>query len=217
MQSVKAKLATLPRRSKQWWRLNRDLMRRRATVTSVPALRDGTQWLTDAKLKADAFARVFEGKSRLPPECVDTPFFGNPDVECRDFIAFRTRAVRRLLKKLDPNKATGHDKISAAFLKRLCDCLAAPFAKVVRRLFYEGCWPNAWKYHLIVPIFKRGAAFQPGNYRGVHLTTVLSKVAEKLIGLHLVPLLRRTAFGNNQWAFTPGLGSRDLVTMLMMS
>ena len=32
-----------------------------------------------------------------------------------------------------------------------------------------------------------------------------------------MPFLRRTAFGQNQWAFTAGLSSRDLVTMLMMS
>ena len=57
----------------------------------------------------------------------------------------------------------------------------------------------------------------PGNYRGVHLTTVLSKVAEKLIGMHFVPFLQRTAFGPNQWAFTPRLSCRDLVAMLMMS
>ena len=70
---------------------------------------------------------------------------------------------------------------------------------------------------MLVPIFKKGAAFLPGNYRGVHLTNVLSKVAERLIGVYLVPFLRRVAYGLNQWAFTAGLSSRDLVTMLMMS
>ena len=107
--------------------------------------------------------------------------------------------------------------ISARILKCLCDCLAVPFTIVVRRLFYEGCWPSAWKHHLICPIFKRGSAFVPGNYRGVHLTTVLSKVAEKMIGMTLVPFLQKRTFGNNQWAFSPGLSSRDLVSMLMLS
>ena len=217
VQRVKTKLASLPRQSKQWWNLNRELMRRKAAVSSIPALRDGTQWLTDAKLKANVFARTFESKSQLPPERVDTPFFGIPEMEFGNFIAFRSRVTRRLFKKLDVNKATGADQISAAILKRLSDCLAIPFTEIVRRLFYEGCWPDIWKYHLIVPIFKRGPAFQPGNYRGVHLTTILSKVAEKIIGLPLVPFLRSTAFGKNQWAFTAGIGSRDLVTMLMMS
>ena len=107
--------------------------------------------------------------------------------------------------------------ISASILKRLCDCLAVPFTIVVRRLFHEGCWPSAWKYHLICPIFKRGSAFMPGNYRGIHLTTILSKIAEKLVGKNLVPFLQKRAFGQNQWAFSPGRSSRDLVAMLMMS
>ena len=107
--------------------------------------------------------------------------------------------------------------ISAAILKRLCECLAVPFTIVVRRLFFEGCWPTASKKHLICPIFKRGAAFKPGNYRGIHLTTILSKVAERLVGIHLVPVLQRTAFGDSQWAFSKGLSSRDLVSMSMMS
>ena len=107
--------------------------------------------------------------------------------------------------------------ISAAILKKLADCLRVPFTVVVRRLFHEGCWPRCWKQHLICPIFKRGAAFKPENYRGVHLTTILSKVAEKMVGSHLVPYLQKKAFGENQWAFTPKLSSRDLVTMLMLS
>ena len=131
--------------------------------------------------------------------------------------SFRSRSTRKLSRKLDTNEATGNDKISALILKRLADVLAIPFTRVVRRLFYAACWPSVWKYHLLVPIFKQGAAFLPGNYRDVHLTTVLSKVAERLLGIHLVPYLRRTAFGQNQWAFTAGLSTRDLVTMLMMS
>ena len=39
----------------------------------------------------------------------------------------------------------------------------------------------------------------------------------KIVGLHLVPFLQRTAFGNNQWAFSTGLSASDLITMLMMS
>ena len=69
----------------------------------------------------------------------------------------------------------------------------------------------------MIPIYKRGPAFHPNNYRGVHLTTILSKVAERLIGAQLTSHLQKYAFGSTQWAFTPGLSSRDLVTMLVMS
>ena len=144
-------------------------------------------------------------------------FFRMPDQELDNFIPLRTRCTARLFRKLDESKATGEDKISAAILKRLSDCLAMPFTQVCRRLLYEGCWPRVWKTHLIVPIYKKGSAFNPGNYRGVHLTSILSKLAEKIIGHRLVPFLQRNAFGDNQWAFSTGLGASDLVTMLVMS
>ena len=159
----------------------------------------------------------FSFKNQLPAEIVDTPFFSDPEMEMFDFIPLRTRLTKRLFRKLDETTATGSDKISAGILKRLGDVLAFPFTRICRRLLYEGCWPKIWKQHLIVPIFKKGSAFNPGNYRGVHLTSVLSKVAERLIGCRLVPFLQRNMFGDNQWAFRPGLGCKDLVTMLVMS
>ena len=42
----------------------------------------------------------------------------------------------------DDTKATGHDKISASTLKRLCEVLAVTFTRVERRLFHEDCWNN---------------------------------------------------------------------------
>jgi hypothetical protein len=72
------------------------------------------------------------------------------------------------------------------------------------------------EYHL-VPIFKKSVFVRPGHYRDIHLTTILSKVVERLIGIHPVSFLRRTALATNQWAFIAGLSSRELVTMLMMS
>ena len=42
-------------------------------------------------------------------------------------------------------------------------------------------------------------------------------VDECLIDSYLMSYLARTAFGNNQWAFTKGLSCRDLVTMFMLS
>jgi len=186
VQQVKEKMASLPRSSKQWWKINRELLHRKATLSSIPTLREDGKWIKDPKEKADIFARNFRSKANLPEELVDTPFFGCATDDEMHFFSFRSRNTKRLFQKLDACKATGGDMISASILKRLCDCLAVPFTIVVRRLFSEGCWPSAWKYHLICPIFKRGSAFTPGNYRGVHITTILSKIAEKIVGAHLV-------------------------------
>jgi len=210
-------MATLQPGDKLWWKTNRELLHRKGTLSSVPTLQENGKWIRDAKEKADVFARTLETKAQLPEELVDTPFFGSADHGSEVFMVFRSRTTQKMFRKLDEKKATGGDMISAAILKRLCECLAVPFTIVVRRLFSEGCWPKVWKKHLICPIFKRGAAFKPDNYRGIHLTTILSKVAERLVGIHLVPVLQRTVFGDSQWAFSKGLSSRDLVSMSMMS
>ena len=80
--------------------------------------------MTEAKAKADVFAKTFASKRALPAEVVDTFFFGCADVELDEFVFFRYRATNRLFKKLDETKATGHDQISAAILKKLSDQLA---------------------------------------------------------------------------------------------
>ena len=135
--------------------MNRELLNRKAGVASITTLREETQWLSDSKEKADAFARKFLSKSQLPAETIDCPFFGVPDCEFDGFVAFRSRTTKRLLKQLNERKATGHDMISAAIFKKMHACIAVPFTRVVRRLFYEGCWPKVWQYHIIVPFFEK--------------------------------------------------------------
>ena len=139
---VKQKMATLKPGDKLWWKTNRELLHRKGTLSSVPTLRENGQWIRDAKQKADVFARTFETKAQLPEELVDTPFFGSADHGSEVFMVFRSRTTLKLFRKLDEKKATGGDMISAAILKRLCECLAVPFTIVVRRLFFAGCWPQ---------------------------------------------------------------------------
>ena len=145
VEALKQKLATLSRSSKQWWKINRELLHRKATVASIPPLREDAQWLTNAKDKANAFAKTFSAKNALSPEVVDTPFFVRPDDEMQDFVAFRTPYTKNLFRKLDESKAIDNDRISAAMVKRLAEELAMPFTRMCRRLFYEGCWPTILK------------------------------------------------------------------------
>ena len=67
-------------------------------------------------------------------------------------------------------------------------------------------------------LYKKKAVFSASNYRGVHLTAQLSKVAERL----LLPMLEThishtVACGPNQFAHTKGRGARDALAYLMMS
>jgi len=145
----------MPRWSKQWWKLNRQLLNKKAKMSCIPPLREDSTWISDAKGKADLFARTFAGKAEIPQEIVDPAFFGRPDVEMDMFVAIRSRYTMKLLKQLKIDKATGHDKISAAILQRIGKFIAVPFTKVCRRLLSEGCWPKQWRYHFNRPHFQK--------------------------------------------------------------
>ena len=214
---LKDKIGKLKKGSKSWWRLNRELLNKKTKCSSIPPLRDGQKWIQDSKDKADLFARTFDAKAKLPQEAVDCPFFGQPDAELDEMVCMRSRYILRLLATLDVSKATGPDRIPASILRRIAKFIAVPFTRLCRRLLHEGCWPSIWRLHLICPLYKRGSAFIPGNYRGIHLTPILAKLAERVIGRQLVTFLQSGKFGSHQWAFTPGLSARDLVTSLMMS
>ena len=60
-----------------------------------------------------------------------------------------------------------------------------------------------------------GSVFDAKNYRGVHLISALSKIAEKVIGQPLLNYcIQERAFGINQWAYQKNRSSRDLLTFL---
>ena len=58
----------------------------------------------------------------------------------------------------------------------------------------------------------------PSKYRGIHLTCIISKVVERILGYSLNTLFdRNNAFGHNQWAFRPKRSHTDLIALLVNS
>ena len=74
-----------------------------------------------------------------------------------------------------------------------------------------------WLQHWVVPLFKKSSVFVPSNYRGIHLTSQLSKVVERLLKALCMPhLTGSVSFGPNQFAYTAGRGARDVLAMLSL-
>lgn len=145
--------------NKQWWKIIRELLHRKTTLSSVQSLRESAKWLSDEK-KSRCICPRLRAQSTSSGGACRYAILGCAINESIGFFSFRSCVTLKLFKKFDECKATGGDMISATALKRLCDCLAVPFTIVIRRLFHAGCWPSAWKYHLICPILKKGICFQ---------------------------------------------------------
>ena len=132
-----------------------------------------------------------------------------------DVVPIRRRDVVRVLKALDPSKATGSDKIPAKILKVCAVELSIPIMRFVTQMIAEGSWPAVWRRHLVAPIHKKKAKSDPNNYRGVHMTSVLSKVCERIIAKHLARSFQHiNAFGDTRWAFRTGRTRQDMIAVL---
>ena len=195
--------------------MNRESLQKQAAACSgIPPLKEsGGTWTTKSKAKTDIFAKTEKCKPLSLNRLKDVA--DEPGELMSGFLPLRRRTAKKLLSKLDAKIATGPDKLSARIFKECAEELALPIVLVARRLLSLAEWPKSWRFHWVTPLFEKSARSDAGKYRGVHLTTVFSKVVERLIGNVLTPFPRKVgAFGSNQWAFQTWRSGRDMLALL---
>lgn len=94
--------------------------------------------------------------------------------------------VLLLLLALRIDKSPGPDEIHPRVLKEVAAQIAKPLARIYQWSLSSGEVPYQWKLANICPIFKKGSRSCPENYRPVSLTSVLSKLLEKLVGKQIM-------------------------------
>ena len=196
-------------------------MQRKGIVSSVPALKDPhDQWVLDAKDKADLFADSFSKKFVLSAAVVNEysqipPGHSRPQAKLKNL---SEKDAKDVMEKLRVDSGTGPDLLPARILRHCADVLAKPVLLLATSIVSTGIWPQLWRQHWITPLFKKKSIYNPGNYRGIHLTPQLSKVMERLLKLLYDPYLSTTcAFGQNQFAYSVGRGARDALALLLLT
>ena len=169
--------------------------------------------------KASAFVDCFAAKNRLiGKELNEYSRIQILQDDIEDAAAPGVDQVQKALERLDIDSATGPDKLPARILKVCATELAHPVHQLVLAILRCGRWPRAWMQHWICPIYKKKAPCDRKNYRGVHLTAQLSKVVERVLQVMWVPnLVQIGAFGENQFAYLPGRGSRDALALVVLN
>ena len=91
--------------------------------------------------------------------------------------------VQKLLKGLNPNKATGPDEVPSRILQVGALELAPALVKLYQYSIDTGEVPQDWRDVNVVPIFKkkRRDRHRPSNYRPVSLTSVVCKILEHTV------------------------------------
>lgn len=130
-------------------------------------------------------------------------------------IRFTQSAVRRALRSLDIRKASGPDGIPAVVLKTCAAELTPVLTRLFERSYATATVPSSWKVALVHPIPKKGDRSDPSNYRPIAITSLLSKVMERVINLQLLGYLEEhQLISDRQYGFRHGRSAGDLLVYL---
>ena len=80
-----------------------------------------------------------------------------------EHFALRVRTALKYLKQLDVSKATGPDNLPARILYEIADVICEPLLALCKRMLQEGHWPMIWRFHNLVPLYRRKVVSDPTN------------------------------------------------------
>ena len=89
--------------------------------------------------------------------------------------------VELALNELKCHKAAGPDMIVGELLKFAGKEITPFLVKFFNYIFDRGIYPENWTESIILPLYKKGDINDPGNYRGISLCDISSKVYGKVI------------------------------------
>ena len=99
--------------------------------------------------------------------------------------AFRSSEVRRLMLDYDPYDGTDPLGMFPLFLQRTTDLMVPSLSVVFRRLVRLGSFLACWRQANVTPIPKGSPSSSVANYRPISITSLLSKVFERLVSVRL--------------------------------
>ena len=90
-------------------------------------------------------------------------------------------------------------------LKECASVLSSPLCFFLNKSFSTGKLPHLWKLANITPLFKKGSKTDRNNYRQISLTSIVCKIAEKIVKSRVMDFWRNINILNpNQFAYMEG-------------
>ena len=140
-------------------------------IPCILLLFESNEYITNFKKKAELFKR----NSQLPRT------LSYKTNERLSSVKVTDDDILKIIAKLDPNKAHGHDKISIRMIKICSTSICKPLRLIFNHCIDSGIYPCKWKKANVVPIHKKGDKQSLKIYRPVSLLPVCGKTFERLI------------------------------------
>ena len=179
---------------KTYWSILKTFLNNKK-IPCIPALFHENKFFTDFKEKAELFNHFFVNQCSLP----------QLTSKCLDSIHFSSSDIIKIISRLDPNKAHGHDMLSIRMIKLCGNSICKPLSIIFKDCLSEGKFPHEWKKANVVPLHKKGNKQSLENYRPISLLPICSKIFERLIYNEMFTFFtENNLISPNQSGFRPG-------------
>jgi hypothetical protein len=98
---------------------------------------------------------------------------------------FVSSEITKAINKLHRGKSAGLDLITNEMFKCASDLLIKPIEYVFNTALKTGIYPETWTTGIIVPIHKSGDKTDTNNYRGIAISSCLSKLFNSILNSRL--------------------------------
>jgi len=101
-------------------------------------------------------------------------------------VSFTPDAVLLAITSFKKSKSIGPDNFSSYYYNEIKYQICKPLSVIFTASYKSGCLPASWKLSRVVPIYKKGNAADPENYRPIAMTSFPCRVMEKIIKGHML-------------------------------
>ena len=157
----------------------------RSDKSCISALKKDGNLITDTTEKANILNDQFQSVFTSEPN--DTiPDKGPSEHPNIPHLTISTPGITKLLKNINPHKATGPDSINGRVLEEPHEQIAPILQLIFKKSFDTGQTPTDWKYANVAPAFKKGDKHKAVNYQPISLTCICCKLMEHIVTKHLM-------------------------------
>ena len=133
-----------------------------------------------------------------------------------DHITIENDEIISLIRKINPDKATGSDGISGQMLLLCDESIILPLQIIFTNILTTSIYPDMWKIANVTPIFKKGDKQLIKNYRPISLLPICGKILETIIFNNLYSYLHtNNLITKNQSGFRPGDSTTNQLLYLL--
>ena len=175
-------------------------------ILCIPPLLLQNRYMTKYKDKTELFINFFVNQCFLIDNSSILPFVLFEQTEnVISSISFSSDYITKIIQKLDPDKAHGHDMISI-HMRKIYD---SSVYKQLQLIFWSctenGKLPSEWEKSNVVPVHKKSNKQILENYRSVSLLPLCGKIFKRLIYNSLFEsFTENELISSSQSGFKPG-------------